>query len=65
MWSIIIRPSGEAGQGLVCLFDDEFVVRSTGPSFLQALRRLEREGQRQVAVDVESAILFLPLAEEG
>ena len=64
MWSVIIRPSGEAGAGLVCLFDDERVVRSTGPSFLEALRRLAREGQQEVALDVESAILFLPLAEE-
>jgi len=58
MWTIDMRAAANDPAPMVFIFDDEGVLRWSGPAFMEALRYLAEWGQAKVQIDVDSAIFF-------
>jgi len=59
MNTIQFRGSKHGNKRMVFVFDDQDVLRWSGPTLLEAMRFLAEWDQAQVAFDVDSAIWYL------
>lgn len=65
MWTIDMRGEENEPKRLIFVFDDEDVLRWSGPTLLGALRYLAEWGQVRVEIDVDSAIWWFGPEDAG